>query len=255
MPSGVAEQPLSIEETAKGAKNRAKAAHSAAIAEVHASGNVAIAQAAASGGAGPAGSGRQPVLGIGIESGLFVLDGTHFDVCVASAYDGAKHHLGDRLLACSLLLPPPPRLLSRSYSLPLSRLHLALLWLLAGLSCAFEIPPAILKHVVGKDGGCDLSEVRHGRRSRDTGVEAVTWLPLLLHLAAMTCCYDLLMRRVPSPHTQACNRSGITSDPKLGEHGGLIGLLSSGRLTREAYTVQALSTALFFASEAGRPWH
>ena len=55
--------------------------------------------------------------------------------------------------------------------------------------------------------------------------------------------------------SQACNASLITNDPKLGEHGGLIGLLSSGRLTREAYTVQALSTALFFASEAGRPWH
>ena len=55
--------------------------------------------------------------------------------------------------------------------------------------------------------------------------------------------------------SQACNASGITRDPKLGEHGGLIGLLSSGRLTREDYTVQALTTALFFAAKAARPWY
>ena len=54
---------------------------------------------------------------------------------------------------------------------------------------------------------------------------------------------------------QACNASMITDDPKLGEHGGLIGLLSSGRITREEYTVQAINTALFFAAEAARPWY
>ena len=112
------------------------------------------------------------ILGLGIESGLFQLDGATFDVCVVSAFDGQSHHLG--------------------------------------LSCAFEIPKPILRHVLGPER-CDLS--------------------------------------------QACNRSGITSDPKLGEHGGLIGLLSSSRLTREAYTLQAISTAVFFAAEAARPWY
>ena len=154
VPSGVSEQPMTLEETARGARNRADAAYRA------------HAQAAVG---GPS-RGGLPHLGVGIESGLFVIDGRHFDVCVVSAYDGAAHHLG--------------------------------------LSCAFEIPKAIMEHVLR---GCDLS--------------------------------------------QACNASLITSDPKLGEHGGLIGLLSSGRITREQYTVQALNTALFFAAEAARPWY
>jgi non-canonical (house-cleaning) NTP pyrophosphatase len=55
--------------------------------------------------------------------------------------------------------------------------------------------------------------------------------------------------------SQACNAAMITNDPKLGDHGGLIGLLSSNRLTRKDYTVQAVETALFFANEAGRPWY
>ena len=151
--SNVSEQPMTLDETTRGAKNRAEAAAAAACAEKKAS------------------DASMRVLGIGIESGLFALDGKYFDVCVVAAYDGRHHHIG--------------------------------------LSCAFEIPPTILTHVL--DGGADLS--------------------------------------------QACNRSGITNDPKLGEHGGLIGLLSSGRLTREAYTVQALNTALFFAAEGGRDWY
>ena len=85
---------------------------------------------------------------MGIESGLFELGGSWFDVCVVSAFDGSKHHLG--------------------------------------LSCAFAIPPPIMSFV---HNGLDLS--------------------------------------------QACNAAMITSDPKLGEHGGLIGLLSSSRITRE----------------------
>ena len=161
VPSGVSEQPMSLDETARGAKNRALAAHAAALAEQ----STAAAATTAAGG-------RRRILGLGIESGLFQLDGATFDVCVVSAFDGQSHHLG--------------------------------------LSCAFEIPKPILRHVLGPER-CDLS--------------------------------------------QACNRSGITSDPKLGEHGGLIGLLSSSRLTREAYTLQAISTAVFFAAEAARPWY
>lgn len=136
--SGVSEQPMTVEETATGARNRAEAAHKA-----H--------------GGGPG------VLALGVESGLFMVSGAHFDVCVVSAYDGTTHHLG--------------------------------------LSCAFEIPPPILRHVL--TGGLDLS--------------------------------------------QACNTAQITSDPKLGEHGGLISILSHGRVTRLDYTVQAVMMALFFA--------
>ena len=136
---------MGMNETSRGARNRAEAAH-----------------AAQGGGKG--------VLGLGIESGLFVLEGRHFDVCVVSAYDGSEHHLG--------------------------------------LSCAFEIPPQILSHVL--KGGLDLS--------------------------------------------QACNASGITSDPKLGEHGGLIAILSAERVTRLDYTVQAITMALFFAECACNVW-
>ena len=169
--SGVSEQPMSLEETARGARNRAAAAHAAAV-EMHAGARVPRAGGSATTSAAAADG---PVLALGIESGLFALeyDGRrrYFDVCVVSAYDGARHHLG--------------------------------------LSCAFEIPQPILRHVL--EEGMDLS--------------------------------------------QACNVSAITTDPKIGEHGGLIGLLSSSRITREEYTVQALNTALFFAAAAARPWY
>ena len=148
VPSGVDDQPIGMEVTARGARNRAYEAyhherHRASVGAMHAR-----------------------LLGVGIESGLFALDGRYYDVCIVSAYDGTTHHYG--------------------------------------LSCAFQIPPRILKYVTNH--GKDLS--------------------------------------------QACRLSGISSDPKLGEHGGLIGLLSSNRLTREDYTLQALETALFFALEA-----
>jgi len=172
--SGVSEQPMSLEETARGARNRAAAAHAAAV-EMHAGARVPRAGGSATTSAAAAAAADGPVLALGIESGLFALeyDGRrrYYDVCVVSAYDGARHHLG--------------------------------------LSCAFEIPQPILRHVL--EEGMDLS--------------------------------------------QACNVSAITTDPKIGEHGGLIGLLSSSRITREEYTVQALNTALFFAAAAARPWY
>ena len=172
--SGVSEQPMSLEETARGARNRAAAAHAAAV-EMHAGARVPRAGGSATTSAAAAAAADGPVLALGIESGLFALeyDGRrrYYDVCVVSAYDGARHHLG--------------------------------------LSCAFEIPQPILRHVL--EEGMDLS--------------------------------------------QACNVSAITTDPKIGEHGGLIGLLSSSRITREEYTVQALNTALFFAAAAARSWY
>merc|ERR1740122_384600 len=45
--------------------------------------------------------------------------------------------------------------------------------------------------------------------------------------------------------TQASNSAGITSKADLGEREGLIGILSNGRITRQAYTEQGVRTALF----------
>ena len=101
------------------------------------------------------------------------------------------------------------------------------------MSCAFEIPPTIIPHVT--KGGMDLSQACNPNPNPN---------PILPHVT-----------NGGMDPSQACNASGITSDPRLGEHGGLIGLLSSNRLTREEDTVQALSTALFFAAEAARPWY
>ena len=61
---------------------------------------------------------EKTTLSFGLESGLFNIGDAVFDVCVASAYDGRTHSLG--------------------------------------LSCAFEIPTAILRHVM--DDGMDLSQ-------------------------------------------------------------------------------------------------
>ena len=69
VPSGVPEQPMGMEVTAQGAKNRAQACYEAAAA---------------------GGTKEQPVLvpvvGMGIQSGLFFLEATgkHYDVCVVS---------------------------------------------------------------------------------------------------------------------------------------------------------------------------
>ena len=146
-PSGVSEQPLTLEETIRGARSRAQAALAACCSS-------------------DATCSRPSLVALGIESGLFSIEGTYFDVCVVSAYDGREHHLG--------------------------------------LSCAFQIPPRILSNVL--DHGMDLS--------------------------------------------QASNAAGITKDPKLGEHQGLIGILSHGRLSRLSYTETAVHTALLWAENA-----
>ena len=62
-------KPMTLEETTQGAKNRAMAAAAAA-------------------------GGGSRVLGMGIESGLFEVDGKMFDVCVCAVYDGAHSHIG-----------------------------------------------------------------------------------------------------------------------------------------------------------------
>jgi hypothetical protein len=44
--------------------------------------------------------------------------------------------------------------------------------------------------------------------------------------------------------SQAANASGLCRDPKIGEKGGLIGVLTGGRVTRPQYTVQSIQMAL-----------
>ena len=68
--SGVRDQPYGFDETKDGAMNRAKRAFD------HASENA--------------------YLGVGLESGVLIdsKDGTLFDFCVCSIYDGKKHHIG-----------------------------------------------------------------------------------------------------------------------------------------------------------------
>ncbi|KAG8467261.1 hypothetical protein KFE25_000577 [Diacronema lutheri] len=65
--SGVAEQPRSMDETLRGARNRARGAFAS----------------------------RDAVdLAFGIESGVFELDGVMFDICAAVAYDGVRESVG-----------------------------------------------------------------------------------------------------------------------------------------------------------------
>lgn len=44
--------------------------------------------------------------------------------------------------------------------------------------------------------------------------------------------------------SQACLRSGVTTNPNLGSAEGFIGILTKGRITRKEYTKQAIVTAL-----------
>jgi len=72
--TGVKDQPLSIEETVRGAKTRAENAY------------------------------RQGSLAIGLESGLMPLPGSEdiMDVCFCSFYNGERHHVG---MSCGFVIP------------------------------------------------------------------------------------------------------------------------------------------------------
>ena len=83
--TGVDEQPIGLEVTAEGARNRAVAAHAEARRLLGAGGV------------------RGAVLAFGIESGIFEVDGAYYDVCFVSAYNGVRHHLG---LSCAFEVPP-----------------------------------------------------------------------------------------------------------------------------------------------------
>ncbi len=77
--SGVSEEPLSLEETVRGAKNRAEEAYHRITDYKH--------------------------LGIGLESGLMEIPLTqseYMDVCICAIYDGTKHHIG---MSCGFRIP------------------------------------------------------------------------------------------------------------------------------------------------------
>jgi non-canonical (house-cleaning) NTP pyrophosphatase len=44
--------------------------------------------------------------------------------------------------------------------------------------------------------------------------------------------------------TEAANKIGLTTNPKLGSAEGIIGIITKGRITRKEYTKQAIRTAL-----------
>eukprot|EP00440_Ansanella_granifera_P043083 gb/GFBE01046708.1/.p1 GENE.gb/GFBE01046708.1/~~gb/GFBE01046708.1/.p1 ORF type:complete len:204 (+),score=23.94 gb/GFBE01046708.1/:1-612(+) len=76
--SGVSEQPMGLEETVLGAKNRAEDARANVISSL----------------IDDPPSSQARVLGIALESGLVIVDGKHFDVCACSVFDGAYHAVG-----------------------------------------------------------------------------------------------------------------------------------------------------------------
>lgn len=79
VPSGINEQPFSLEEIIKGAKNRSKSAYEAC---------------------------EDCSFGFGIESGLFEAPGTqtgYLEACICCIYDGANHSIG---LSCGFEIPP-----------------------------------------------------------------------------------------------------------------------------------------------------
>lgn len=67
----------------------------------------------------------------------------------------------------------------------------------------------------------------------------------------MSCAFEIpqgVMRHVHKglDLSSACNAAGLTTNPSVGEAEGIIGILSRGRITRQAYTEQALTTCLLF---------
>ncbi len=94
VPSGVGEQPMTIEETLLGAKNRAKNAHDIC---------------------------RVSRYSVGIESGLFPVPGTktgYLNICICSIYDGKEHYIG---LSSGFEIPPRILDLVREQNMDLSQ--------------------------------------------------------------------------------------------------------------------------------------
>ena len=75
---GLACQPMTLEETTQGAKNRAVAAAAAIRSSKDANES----------------ADTNHHLSMGIESGLFEAHGKMFDVCCCAIYDGSEHHIG-----------------------------------------------------------------------------------------------------------------------------------------------------------------
>lgn len=50
--------------------------------------------------------------------------------------------------------------------------------------------------------------------------------------------------------TQAANATGLCDDPKIGDKGGLLGVLTGGRVTRPQYTIQSIQMAILSMNKA-----
>ena len=53
--------------------------------------------------------------------------------------------------------------------------------------------------------------------------------------------------------TQAFNEAGLCNDPKIGDKGGVIAILTGGRVNRPAYTMQSIQMALLAANPELNP--
>lgn len=169
-------------------------------------------------------------LSFGIESGLFTIDGQHYVWAPASKsrgrVDGARtarrsgskrRSVARRSRGGGAGRPTPRRCRAadagervRRDAAPPQDVCVAAAYdgaaVTLGLSCAFEIPPAIIARVL--DEGLDLS--------------------------------------------QATRAAGFTDDEDVGSKGGLINILTNGRVTRRDYTVQAVRMALALREPRGR---
>ena len=59
-----------------------------------------------------------------------------------------------------------------------------------------------------------------------------------------------LVREEGQDLSQAANASGLCNDPQIGEKGGLIGVLTGGRVTRPQYTIQSIEMAILAMNPA-----
>ena len=128
-------QPKTLQETTQGAKNRAL---SAAAAEKSSSEALL--------GQPPCG-----LLGMGIESGLFEVEGKMFDICCCAIFDGTEHHIGSEPLRTSQRARPgcAPCVCARCAAYPFPHVP-------CRYSCAWELPDSVRRKIV--HSGLDLTK-------------------------------------------------------------------------------------------------
>ena len=60
----------------------------------------------------------------------------------------------------------------------------------------------------------------------------------------------VVLRKEGLDMSEACNKVGLTNNPKIGSEEGAIGILTKGRMTRKDYTKQSIITALIHLENA-----